>query len=72
MATPRRLATAAIETAARPPASAMATAATTWSKLRRALAALDDEGITVLDLDLSRPTLDDVFPSLTGATAGPP
>ena len=34
--------------------------------VRQALRRLDVEGVTVLDVGLHRPTLDDVFLSLTG------
>ena len=37
--------------------------------LRRALDALDAEGVRVLDIGLRRPTLDDVFLTLTGHAA---
>ena len=38
-------------------------------QLRAVLAALDDQGIDVVDVGLRRPTLDDVFLSLTGRAA---
>jgi ABC-2 type transport system ATP-binding protein len=38
-------------------------------QLRTVLAALDDQGIDVVDVGLRRPTLDDVFLSLTGRAA---
>jgi ABC-2 type transport system ATP-binding protein len=41
------------------------------TSLRRALDLLDGEGIRVLDFGLRRPTLDDVFLTLTGSAAAP-
>jgi ABC-2 type transport system ATP-binding protein len=41
------------------------------ASLRRALDLLDGEGIRVLDFGLRRPTLDDVFLTLTGSAAAP-
>jgi ABC-2 type transport system ATP-binding protein len=38
--------------------------------LSRALRTLDDEGVTLQDVGLRRPTLDDVFLTLTGHGAG--
>jgi ABC-2 type transport system ATP-binding protein len=38
-------------------------------QLRTVLSALDEQGIDVVDVGLRRPTLDDVFLSLTGRAA---